>query len=93
MNFTVIWSPSAEAELADVVLDDPDPDAVTEAALLIEAELAANPNDLGDALFDTVRVVAYGPLGVEFEVFDGDHEVVVLSAWPTALGPPGATGN
>jgi hypothetical protein len=58
VNFAVIWAPAAEAELADVVLDDPDPAAVTEAALLIEEALAVNPNDVGDALFDTVRTVA-----------------------------------
>ena len=93
MNFAVIWAPAAEAELADVVLDDPDPVAVTEAALLIEAALAENPSEVGDDLFDTVRVVAYGPLAVEFEVIESDSEVVVLSAWPTALGPPAARGN
>ena len=93
MNFQVVWTPDAEEQLADVWLDASDRNSLTEAAHRIELALRENPVDIGDELFGTVRTVAYGPLGVDFEVIVDDVRVIVLAAWDTALGRPSPTGN
>ena len=93
MNFIVVWTSAAIQELARVWLASDDRNGVTAAADAIERLLAADPGALGDELFDTVRVVAYGALGVEFEVVAASRRVFVLSVWDTATGRPAVTGN
>lgn len=93
MNFIVIWTNAAIQELARVWLASDDRNGVTAAADAIERLLADDPGAVGDELFDTVRVVAYGALGAEFEVDAASRCVFVLSVWGTTTGRPAVTGN
>ena len=81
MRFTVLWTPAAESQLAALWLIASDQLAVTMAANTIDRRLARNPESQGEALFDTVRLMAIAPLAVEFEVLDADRLVYVLSVW------------
>lgn len=93
MRFTVIWMPFAQGRLADVWIAAPDRNAVTRACHYADELLAVDPQFLGDCSFDTVRTVVVGPLGVEFEVDDGDMQVRVLSVWDAKKGRPDPAAN
>lgn len=93
MNFTVIWTPEAEQQLAAVWLAAADQSAVSRAAHAIERDLARNPDALGDSLFDTVRAVIRHPIGVEYEVIGEFAEVYIMTVWDVSMGPPDPTGN
>jgi hypothetical protein len=93
VNFTVVWSPEAEQQLASVWLAAADRNAVTHAANAIDVALAANPHGIGVLVFDTVREYTCTPLGVEFEIIDADCRVIVLTVWDTTRGRPILNGN
>ena len=48
-RFTVVWTPDAEAELANIWMNAGDPAAVSAAADTIDAELANNPLGIGES--------------------------------------------
>lgn len=93
MNYTVIWTTRAVQELAAVWLSSDDREGVTRASDAVERLLANDPTAIGDDFFDTVRTVAYGPLGLEYEVVEDDRHVFILSVWDTDRGRPPAAGN
>jgi hypothetical protein len=93
MIFTVVWMPNSEERLADVWLNAPDRRAVTRSAHRIDELLRVDPQDQGDHLFDTVRAMIVGALGVEFEVIEEDRLVRILSVWDTSLGSPDPETN
>lgn len=84
MKFTVVWTPSAQQDLAAVWLGASARSAIASAADTIDRLLARDPEAIGAARFDTVRTFAIEPLGVDFEVVSQDRLVYVLSAWNTA---------
>jgi plasmid stabilization system protein ParE len=87
--WTVVWKPSAEQHLAAIWLAASDRAGVTAAANRIDRLLATDPEKLGHAHFDTVRIFRLPPLGVEFEVIEQDRLVWVLAAWDvTKFTPP-----
>jgi hypothetical protein len=88
MRFTVLWTPAAEQNLAAVWLDADDRDAVTSAANTIDRLLAQDPESHGEARFDTVRTLTVAPLGVDYEVLEGDCIVYVLTVWDSSKGEP-----
>lgn len=55
--------------------------------------LVVDPQYFGDAVFDTVRTMIVWPIGVEFEVDDGDMQVRILSVWDAMKGRPDPTAN
>lgn len=81
MRYTVIWTDSAEQNLAAVWLAAPDRNAVTSAANIVDQLLADDPETRGETRFDTVRSLVIVPLGVDFEIVELDRIVYVLSAW------------
>ena len=81
MTFTVLWTPSAEKDLAAVWMAADDRDAVTSAAATIDALLRENPQALGESREESLRITFVAPLGVDFEVLDEDRIVYVLSVW------------
>ncbi|HEV3143657.1 MAG TPA: type II toxin-antitoxin system RelE/ParE family toxin [Gemmataceae bacterium] len=81
MNFTVVWTPSAEQKLADLWIASSHRQAVTAASARIDSTLAQRPNSVGTPVFDTVRSLVIPPLGVEYEVIDVDRIVYVLTVW------------
>jgi hypothetical protein len=93
VNYAFEWVPDALDNLAAVWLASKNRNAVTQAANDIENVLTMFPNSAGEISFDSVREFIYPPLGVEFEVDDVNHRVVVLSVWDTDQGKPLPTGN
>lgn len=93
MNFTVVWMPGAEQDLADVWMAAPDRNAVTRASAEIDDFLAATPDLVGVVVFDTVYELTHHPLGVEYEVNDAGRTVSVLSVWDSNLGRSNPSGN
>jgi plasmid stabilization system protein ParE len=81
MNFTVLWTPAAEQELAAIWLAASDRTGVTAAANAIDRLLAKEPEAVGDLRFDTVRTLGIPPLGADYEVLAEDRLVYVLSVW------------
>ncbi len=51
------------------------------AARAIDKRLVANPDQFGESRYDTVRVGFVLPLGVQFEVMDNVHTVIVYDVW------------
>lgn len=86
MRYTVLWTPAAEQDLAEVWLHAADRVAVTAAADMLDQLLAQNPDQQGEDCFDTVRTLVVPPLGVDFEVVAMDRIVYVLTAWDEARG-------
>lgn len=81
MSYTVIWRREALDELAVAWMMAADRDAVTVATAQIDRLLRASPLDQGESRDDDTRVLFIRPLGVEYEVEEGDRKVFVNSAW------------
>jgi hypothetical protein len=89
MRYTVLWTPSAEQDLAAVWTASPDRDAVTAAPNEIDRVLADDPDQQGTVNFDTVRTLVVEPLGVDFDVVEPDRIVYVLAVWDASgTSPP-----
>ena len=78
---TVIWSPSAEQELAQIWNDASDRALVSEAANEIDAALARNPLNFGEARRGITRVAFVKPLAVLFDVHEDQVKVRVWDIW------------
>lgn len=81
MSYTVIWTAKAEAELAAIWLSATDRKAVTKASATLDRILGEKPTVVGRSRFDSVRIYAEWPLGVEYDVHEDDRIVYVLAAW------------
>ncbi len=89
MKLTVVWTPTAQQDLAAIWLSAKGRNAIASAADTIDRLLARDPDTVGDSRFDTVRTLAIPPLGVDFEVVSQDRIVYVLSVWDsTSRDPP-----
>lgn len=78
MKYEVVWSPTAEQQLAGIWMAAPDPVLVTVSADWLEDRLTRDPLRLGDAMESSVHRTAYhAPLGIEFEVIEDDKRVLV----------------
>ena len=75
---TVVGVESAQNELAELWMDDPDRDAITAAAHAIDQELAADPQNKGVDLSEGLRAIFSPPLRALFTVRDDDRIVEVL---------------
>jgi hypothetical protein len=81
VKFTVIWTPNAERDLAELWLDSAERNPITSASSQIDKLLARDPASRGKLRFDTVRELVVPPLGVDFDVQEDDRIVYVLSVW------------
>jgi hypothetical protein len=82
MNYTVIWVPLAENDLAAVWLAAADRAAVTRAAHQLDQDLARNPFGRGVRRDASVnRTAVELPLGIDYEVIEDDKLVRVLRVW------------
>ena len=81
MNYTVLWDPAAEQELADVWITAADRAAVTSAADEIDRRLRRDPEQQGESRDDGRRVLLVSPLGVLFRVLPDDRIVRVIQVW------------
>lgn len=81
MNFTVIWVPSAERDLAAIWTATADRNAVTRAAHQIDLRLERDAPSEGESRPGGRRVVHEFPLGVTVSVDEPDRTVRVPRAW------------
>ena len=78
MKFTVVWTDSAEQDLAQFWLGARNRISIDEATQRIEAELATNPLHAGESRVGNVRVLTIEPLTVVFSVRPADRLVKVV---------------
>jgi len=81
MRYTLVWTPTAEDDLATIWMDAPDRNAVTGAARKVDESLRIDPGDQGESRTGDLRIVFFPPLVVEFRVSDDDRTVYVLALW------------
>ncbi len=79
MNYTVVWMPRAQTQLAAVWTAATNQKAVTEATYRIERSLADDPLDTGESRDANRRLAFDPPLQVMFRVFAGDKRVEKVS--------------
>jgi plasmid stabilization system protein ParE len=81
MNYTVLWRPSAEAQLADLWTSAADREAVSAAADEIDVVLQIDPANRGESRWDATRILIAPPLAVYFDVSQHDRLVIVWAVW------------
>lgn len=78
VNYTVIWQPVAENQLATAWVDATDRWAVTRAGHHVDALLGVDPAAQGESRGQGRRVVFVPPLVVTFEIIEDDRQVRIL---------------
>ena len=81
MSYTVVWTPTAEQDLAAIWMKVQDREAINSASNTIDALLQHDPESRGESRYDSVRVMFVPPLGVDFDVSEDDRFVYVLTVW------------
>jgi hypothetical protein len=81
VKYTVVWTPDAERELAEVWNDAADRAAITDAANILDRELARNPTKVGESRPSGLRIAHCLPLGIRFAVSENDGLVRVVAVW------------
>lgn len=87
MNYTVIWLPDAEQELAEVWLNAPHRSAITRAAAAIDRLVESAPEDEGESRPNGRRILFAAPLAVIYRVHPDEHQVTVLHVWQFRTSP------
>lgn len=80
MRFTVIWSPLAQCQLAELWLRAADRNAVTAAQYQIDQLLLVDPDTRGVPFFGN-RLLVVPPLRVLYSINVMDMQVVVEQVW------------
>lgn len=78
MGYTVVWTKSAQSELAELWLNSSDRAAVTAAANVIDQTLRVDASAMGIAISEGLRALFAPPIRVLFAVRDADRIVEVL---------------
>jgi hypothetical protein len=79
MKYTVLWLPGAEAELANLWIDETFRKTTAEAARRIDRALERNPESAGESRDAGLRILIESPLAVTFRVSVADRLVLVLN--------------
>jgi hypothetical protein len=87
MRYTVVWIPSAEADLAQLWMDAPDRNLLSQSADRIDHSLARDPAGIGESRDAGRRILLIPPLGVLYRVKEEDQIVRVLNVWQSTAGP------
>ena len=81
MNYSVQWTPYAEARLTELWLEANARGEITAVANRIDADLGARPLDVGESREQDRRIHLMAPLGVIYRI-DSDQRIVhVLTVW------------
>lgn len=80
MDYTVEWNPLARTKLAQMWVDGPDRQAITDSADLIDLKLMRSPETVGKASGED-RLLIVEPLAVIFSVDPVKRKVFVLEVW------------
>ena len=78
MNWTVLWLPSAEQDLASVWLNASDRNAVAAAADELDRRLQRDPLTVGESRSSNVRLAFVPPLVALFRVDPATQTVFVM---------------
>lgn len=81
MKYTVVWAPAAEQELARLWNDASDRGAISDAANVLDRELARDAGRLGESRPTGLRIAHCLPLGIRFAVSERDRVVRVVAVW------------
>jgi plasmid stabilization system protein ParE len=81
MTYTVVWTPTAERDLAEMWLNAVDRNAVASAANTIDVVLRDDPLSQGESRIESTRIMFVRPLGIDFDVVRDDRTVYVLAVW------------
>ena len=81
MKYTVLWTPLAERDLADLWLQSPDREAVRSAADTLDSLLRVDAHLRGESRYESLRVLLAAPLGIDVDVDEDDRTVWVLRVW------------
>lgn len=82
MNYTVIWSLEAEAQLATVWVNAADRNEISVLTDLIDRSLGLNPFRVGRRRASSVnRTAIVSPLAIMFDIIEDDKKVIVQSCW------------
>ena len=81
MNYTVVWTAQAEGRLAAIWAGATDREAIAQAADHLDRQLARNPAAVGESRPRAQRIAHYLPLGIRFQILEGDRLVRVLTVW------------
>jgi len=79
MKYTVVWTTTAENELAQIWLDASDRQQVSDAANRLERELKRDPIRSSTIRSDYFREMYLQPLVVRFNISEDDRRVTVVS--------------
>jgi len=79
MKYTVVYTPLADLQLADIWMHCSDRQAVTEASHEIDRHLSRDADQIGKPDANGWRVLIEAPLVVSFRVSPDDRLVSVLS--------------
>ena len=83
MNYTVLWTPTAEQDLAAIWMDAEDRRVITSAAHTVDVLLHEDAHLRGESRYGNLRIMFVAPLGVHFEALQDDRMVYVLTVWQT----------
>jgi plasmid stabilization system protein ParE len=86
VNYTVVYKPAAEAELAAIWMAATDRAAVTRAADALDRRLEVTPSTVGEYRPAGRRIAYELPLGITFSVDGATRTVLVGRVWKVA--PP-----
>ena len=83
MTYTVVWTPAALNELADLWVNAADRADVTLASDTIDAALRIDPDAQSESRSGKTRIMIVPPLAVSYDVEDMDCLVTVWAVWRT----------
>jgi hypothetical protein len=81
MSYTVVWAAEAECELAALWTSAADRSRIATAADSLDRALSRDPVVVGESRSGSRRIVFCLPLGIRFEIIEGDRMVRVLAVW------------
>jgi hypothetical protein len=79
MDWTVVWVPDAEQELAQLWFSATDRDRITLAAAELERRLRHDPETAGESRAPGRRILIAPPLAATFRVSPADRLVQILN--------------
>jgi len=80
MNYTVVWLPSAEDDLAILWAQADDRSAVSTVANAMDEALRRDPLSLGESRSENSRILIDPPLALLYDVVEEDRRVTVWAA-------------
>ena len=81
MNYTVLWKPEAERQLATICTRSANRNLNTDSSRLIDKTLGVKPEEVGESREGGFRILLEPPLGVIYTVSEGDRKVDVVAVW------------